>query len=37
MPPIAWAAAVTMIVDISTIAMNPLDLFRRCGSNHEIA
>ncbi len=29
MPPIAWIAAVTMIVGIFTIAMNPLDLFRK--------
>lgn len=28
MPPIAWIAAITMIVGIFTIAMNPLDLFR---------
>ncbi len=29
MPPIAWLAAVTMIIGIFTIAMNPLDLPRK--------
>ena len=29
MPPVAWVAAVTMVVGIFTIAMNPLDLFRK--------
>ncbi|WP_434777954.1 hypothetical protein [Neisseria sp. Ec49-e6-T10] len=29
MPPIAWLAAVTMIIGIFTIAMNPLDLFKK--------
>ena len=29
MPVIAWVAAVTMVVGIFTIAMNPLDLFKR--------
>lgn len=29
MPPIAWAAAVLMIVGIFTVAMNPLDLFKQ--------
>lgn len=29
MPPVAWLAAVTMVVGIFTIAMNPLDLFRK--------
>lgn len=28
MPPIAWAAAVTMVIGIFTIAMNPLALFK---------
>ena len=31
MPPIAWAAAVLMIVGIFTVAMNPLDLFKSKG------
>jgi hypothetical protein len=29
MPPIAWAAAVLMIVGIFTVAMNPLELFKK--------
>jgi hypothetical protein len=29
MPPVAWLAAVMMVVGIFTIAMNPLDLFKR--------
>ncbi len=29
MPPVAWLAAIVMIVGIFTIAMNPLDLFRK--------
>lgn len=29
MPPIAWVAAVIMVVGIFTIAMNPLDLFKK--------
>lgn len=29
LPPIAWAAAITMVIGIFTIAMNPLDLFRK--------
>lgn len=29
MPPIAWAAAVIMVVGIFTIAMNPMDLFKK--------
>lgn len=29
LPPIAWAAALVMVVGIFTIAMNPLDLFRK--------
>ncbi len=28
-PPIAWAAAIVMIIGILVIAMNPLDLFRK--------
>lgn len=31
MPPVAWIAAVMMMVGILTIAMNPLDLFKRKG------
>ncbi len=29
LPPIAWAAAIIMIIGILVIAMNPLDLFRK--------
>jgi len=29
LPPIAWAAAVVMVIGILVIAMNPLDLFRK--------
>ena len=29
LPPIAWAAAIVMIIGIFTIAMNPWDLFRK--------
>ncbi|SHJ23299.1 hypothetical protein SAMN02745163_01521 [Clostridium cavendishii DSM 21758] len=29
LPPIAWISAITMMVGILTIAMNPLDLFRK--------
>jgi len=29
MPPIAWAAAVIMVIGIFVIAMNPLDLFKK--------
>ena len=29
MPPIAWAAAVVMVVGIFIIAMNPLDLLKK--------
>lgn len=29
MPPIAWAAALVMVAGIFTIAMNPLDLFKK--------
>lgn len=29
MPPVAWIAAVTMVIGIFTIAMNPLDLLKR--------
>ncbi|MBR0597369.1 hypothetical protein [Sinanaerobacter chloroacetimidivorans] len=29
LPPIAWAAAIVMIIGILVIAMNPLDLFRK--------
>jgi drug/metabolite transporter (DMT)-like permease len=29
LPPIAWAAAIVMIIGILIIAMNPLDLFRK--------
>lgn len=32
-PPIAWAAAVVMVVGILLIAMNPLDLFRKKEAN----
>ena len=37
MPPIAWLAALLMIVGIFTIAMNPLDLFKSKGTAHEAA
>jgi hypothetical protein len=29
MPPIAWAAAVVMVMGIFTIAMNPFDLLKK--------
>ncbi len=29
MPPIAWVAAVVMVIGIFTIAMNPMDLFKK--------
>lgn len=32
LPPVAWIAAVTMVIGIFTIAMNPLDLFRKKGN-----
>lgn len=32
LPPIAWMAAVIMMIGILTIAMNPLDLFKKKGS-----
>ncbi|CAG36547.1 membrane protein [Desulfotalea psychrophila] len=35
MPPIAWAAAILMVIGIFIIAMNPLDLFKK--SNQETA
>ncbi|WP_163335992.1 hypothetical protein [Desulfopila sp. IMCC35008] len=35
MPPIAWAAAVVMVIGIFIIAVNPLDLFKK--SNEEVA
>lgn len=38
MPPIAWAAAVIMVIGIFIIAMNPMDLFKKKnGGAHEAA
>jgi len=34
-PPIAWVAAIVMVIGIFIIAMNPMDLFRK--SNEEVA